>query len=185
MVAPIKIDWTEARALYEGGESMRSVARTMGVSHEAVRRRVDLEGWAQDQERTIRRKAAAKASGLANVDSGNNAALAAAVEEEAERRAAIVRVHRDEPKVVRGLMYDAAKAVREARTTAETKAAELKVRAVKGLAQTMRDLHAMERDAWGLELLPEGAPGAMAAAGFQVVIQYGEEPGAITYEQDD
>lgn len=176
-----KATWQEARAKYESGTAIREIAREIGTSHEAVRKRIAAEGWVQDQEARIRRETAAKVAGL--VGPANQTRITELVAEESERRAEIVRMHRDEPKAIRGLIYDAAKALKAAETGEAVKLAELRVRAAKGLAQAMAALHQVERDAWGLSPLPEG-PGAQAGASLQVVIEYAEEPGAIEHDPD-
>lgn len=94
-----RIDWERVRAEYEIGgpdNTARALGVRHGVSHTAVNKRKLKEGWAEpgNLEEAISKKVSEKVSGV--VSSGNPVKRAAAIEAEAERRAAVIREHQAE-----------------------------------------------------------------------------------------
>lgn len=83
--------WAEARADFEAGASARATAEKFGVSHAAVNKRVVSEGWTQDYEEVIRRKVAAKVSGIVSSETIEKRAVA--IDAEADRRVKVAERH--------------------------------------------------------------------------------------------
>lgn len=101
-----RIDWERVRAEYEIGgpeNTARALGARYGVSHTAVNKRKAKEGWAEpgNLEEAIGKKVAEKVSGVASA--GNPVKRAAAIEAEAERRAAVIREHQAEWEEIEGI----------------------------------------------------------------------------------
>lgn len=104
------VDWERVRAAYEVGgpaASFRALGEKFGVSHTAVRKRADAEGWKQDLEPAIQRATTAKVSGV--VSTGNPQKQQEAIEAEAAVRAEVIQRHRAEWRQVAALRQEAMK----------------------------------------------------------------------------
>lgn len=86
-----KSRWEDARVFYEVGGSLRTTALKFGVSHVAVKKAADREGWAQNFEEVIRREVAAKVTGIVTAETAEK--RAAAIEVEADRRVKVSERH--------------------------------------------------------------------------------------------
>ena len=88
--------WETVRAEREAGASFPELAARHGVSHQAISKRAKKEGWGDgtDLEGTIQRKVAEKVAGV--VAGSNPKKRNEAADAEAERRAEVLRRHRDE-----------------------------------------------------------------------------------------
>ena len=88
--------WESIRAEREAGASFRELAEKYGVSHQAVQKRANNEGWSdgQDVGEAIRRKVAEKVAGV--VAAANPKKKAEAIDAAADRAAAVVEMHRIE-----------------------------------------------------------------------------------------
>lgn len=88
-----KYDWETIRAEYEAGSTMGELSRKHGVNKAAISRRAKREGWLQNASVSINRLAEAKVNGLVNtVDPKKKAE---AVDAAADRKAAIIKKHRE------------------------------------------------------------------------------------------
>jgi hypothetical protein len=144
--------WAAVRADYEAGMSLNAVAGKHSMSRAAVQKRAAAEGWTQDVEPAIRRKVAEKVAGM--VAGGHEAEKAAAMDAEAERRAAVVERHRREWEGLEGLRQRCIRRAEEAEAAEDWGAAKV----AKILADTIGDHVAAlkgkqdgERKAWGLD----------------------------------
>jgi hypothetical protein len=164
-----KEQWAEVRSRYEAGEVVRHLAREYGVSHTAIILRAQSGGWVRDQEEAIRRRTLAKVTQTQTPRDQD--ALDRAVEAEAERRAAVLRRHREETTAARSLLYDATKAVKEAKTATELSHGEKRMRSAKAAAETLAKLHDVERRAWGFDEDKAGNAGA-AQASVELHVHY-------------
>ena len=141
--------WQDVRAEYEAGASQYALAARFDVSRTAIQKRIDREGWTQDLEPAIRRKVAEKVAGAGST--GNPEKRAAAMDAEAERRADILRRHREEPMAVRSMVYDAMKKHKSAVGKQEKADAFDDLKAAKISSEILLNVHRLERQAWGLE----------------------------------
>lgn len=155
------LDWAQIRAEYESGASANELGRKHGCSHTAVLKRARKEDWKQDVEEAIRRRVSQKVSGVVSDDLPLK--RAAALDAEAERRAEVVRRHREEPNAIRALVYEGLKKHKRARNRTQRAAAFDDLKAAKITSETLQNLHRVERKAWGLDA--EG-DGDRAALGF-------------------
>lgn len=157
--------WHEARAFYEAGASQVATAERFKVSRKAIQKRIDNEGWIQDLEPTIRRRAAEKVAQVAGVAS--EVALRdpqktdAAIDAEAERRAEVERRHRREADVIRERLNAALLEARAATTLDDRRRAFELFKQARIIADTLTLTHAIERKAWRLDD-PSRAPGQIA-----------------------
>ena len=87
-------DWEAIRAEYEAGATMGELSRKHGVSKPAISKRAKTEGWIQDASEAVARLADAKVNGLVNTV--NPKKRAEAVDQAADRRAAVINRHREE-----------------------------------------------------------------------------------------
>jgi hypothetical protein len=69
-------------------------------------------------------------------------------EDDDMRRGEVTQRHRLEPDAVRSLLYTGIKQMKDEDTQAE---GYLKIRAAKAASETMRNLHVIDRAAWGME----------------------------------
>lgn len=102
------VDWPTVRAEYEAGgvgATFRALGLRHGVSHTAVRKRAEREGWRQSLEPMVQRALDAKVSGVDSTADPKK--RDAAIDREAERRAGIIRRHQDEWLQVAKLRQDA------------------------------------------------------------------------------
>lgn len=172
------IDWEKIRAEYECGATMRGLARRFKLSHTAIGKRADKEGWTQDLEQTIQRKMREKVAGT--VATGNPEKRAQAVEEEAERRATVVLRHREQWNAARGRVDEGlrahaqADAIKEDKKRLSAKSMAFKdMMAGKISAETLQIIQNGERKAWNItndeaNTLPPGV--------FQFVVIDDDEP---------
>jgi hypothetical protein len=144
--------WAAARADYEAGLSQNAVAEKHGVCRKAVQKHIEAEGWTQDVEPAIRRKVAEKVAGM--VAACDPDQKAAAMDAEAERRAAVVERHRREWEGLEDLRQRCIRRAEEAEAAEDWGAAKV----AKILADTIGDHVAAlkgkqdgERRAWGLD----------------------------------
>jgi len=86
-----ELDWAKARAFFEAGASANATAEKFGVSHTAVNKKVEKEGWAQDYEEAIRRKVSAKVSGIVSAQTIEK--RTEALNAEADRRVKVAERH--------------------------------------------------------------------------------------------
>lgn len=101
------VDWQKVRAEYEAGgprATFRALANRHDVSHTAVRARADREGWRQNLEPTVRAATDALVAGIPSTSDPKK--REAAIAEEAERRATIIRRHRLEWQLVATLRQE-------------------------------------------------------------------------------
>lgn len=102
------VDWERVRAAFEVGgpsASFRALGEKFGVSHTAVRKRADAEGWKQDLEPAIQRATTAHVSGA--VSSGNPEKQQQAIDAEAAKRAEVIKRHRAEWQQIAALRQEA------------------------------------------------------------------------------
>lgn len=103
-----RVDWEQVRAQWEAGGPLATfgaLAKRHSVSHTAIRKRSIAEAWVQSLEPTIQRRTDELVSGV--VSTGNQAQRAAAIDEEATRRAEVGKRHRTEWTQVAGLRQEA------------------------------------------------------------------------------
>jgi hypothetical protein len=102
---------------------------------------------------------------------GYDEAIADAVDAEAERRAEVLRRHREEPQALRAMGYAAMKRHRSAETREDKQLAFEDLKAWKISTEAIKNVHALERDAWGLSNDLGPATGAMTA-GLAIRVEY-------------
>ena len=141
-------DWATIRAEYEGGASMRSLAEKYGVSHGAVTKKKDKEGWIQDLEAVIQKKVSEKVSGLVSTDTAKK--RAEVVDAEAEKRAEVVKRHRGEWLQVVKLRQESAEV-----RLADPKTWMERAKLAKIFAELTAIQQIGERKAWGLDAVVE------------------------------
>ena len=88
-----RYDWETIRAEYEAGSTMGELSRKHGVSKQAISKRARSEGWVQDASSVVMNLAQAKVDGL--VDTVNPKKKAEAVNQAADRKAAVLQKHRE------------------------------------------------------------------------------------------
>ncbi|AGA33745.1 hypothetical protein TVNIR_2085 [Thioalkalivibrio nitratireducens DSM 14787] len=158
--------WGTARAEYEMGMSLNAVAARHDVSRSAVQKRAKRERWQQATAGTIYR---AVADRVARVPAeATPEKRAAALDEEAGRRAVIIDRHRDELEAAR-VMARAAKEShqnvgdqipadikdpmeRQQLLLAMKRAAFEGLKAAKIHVETLKLIQDGERKAWGLDM---------------------------------
>jgi len=88
--------WETIRAEREAGASFRELAEKYGVSHQAVQKRANNEGWSdgQDVGEAIRRKVAEKVAGV--VAAANPKKKAEAIDAAADKVASVIDLHKQE-----------------------------------------------------------------------------------------
>ena len=133
-----RYDWETIRAEYEAGATMGELSRKHGVSKPAISKRAKAEGWIQDSSETVARLADAKVNGLVNAV--NPKKKAEAVNQAADKRAAVIREQRE--------AWDGFKS--EVRTAlAENNFERLKC--LKIASESLRNAQECERKAWGIQ----------------------------------
>lgn len=132
-----RYDWETIRAEYEAGSTMGELSRKHGVSKQAISKRARSEGWVQDASSVVMNLAQAKVDGL--VDTVNPKKKAEAVNQAADRKAAVLQKHRDAWPAIKELN---AKALAEQ----DFEAAKL----AKISAETEKIIQEGERKAWGI-----------------------------------
>lgn len=144
-----KDQWESIRAERETvGYSFPELASRYGVSYQAIQRRAKEGGWSdgKDVNPAIARKVAEKIAGVVVGDSPVK--KAAAIDAEAERRAAVRLRHRKECEQVAALRQEAINHRAES-----VKVAFEKAKLAKILAESLSIQHACENRAWGLDIL--------------------------------
>lgn len=132
-----RFDWETIRAEYETGSTMGQLAKRHGVDKSTISKRAKKEGWTQDISGAVDRLTVAKINGLGNtVDPKKRAA---ALEQAADARAAVISRHKDE---WNGFTKQFA-AARGSGDFEELKKAKI-------TAETMRIKQEGERKAWGI-----------------------------------
>lgn len=132
------VDWESIRAEYETGSSQVALSKKHGVSRAAIQKHIAAEGWAQDVAPVIQRKVAEKVAGV--VAGCSPEKKAAALDEAAERTAAVVNRHRDEWDSHMRLLNNAIKSEDFG-----------KAKLAKITAETLKIRQDGERKAWGLD----------------------------------
>jgi len=157
-------DWEAVRALWEAGAKSSAICKEDGMpSRAGIDKRAKREGWTRDLEPQIRRKVAEKVAGFQKVAKRDPKKLADAVDAEAERRAAVERKHRDEPEDIRDMLKDGIKAHNTAETKEDKTLAFADLKAAKISSEVMANIHAMERKAYRMDDVAEGAGDDVAA----------------------
>ncbi|MFD1558342.1 hypothetical protein ACFSHT_22380 [Paraburkholderia silviterrae] len=131
-------DWETIRAEYEAGSSQVALSKKHGCSRGAIQKHIAAEGWAQDVTPVIQRKVAEKVAGV--VAGCSPEKKAAALDEAADRTAAVVTRHRDEWDDHKQLVTNA---------IAEQDFGKAKL--AKITAETLKIRQDGERKAWGLD----------------------------------
>lgn len=147
--------WAEIRFERETkGTTYKDLAQKYGVSDVAILKRAHAENWRSPDEiePAIRSKVSEK---LAGVSAANLDTITKSIDEEAERRADIIRRQRRDIDNVRRLFCSALEAYEAARTRAEKRAAAEDLKAVKSAIESLKDLQERERKAYGLDLDPQ------------------------------
>jgi hypothetical protein len=148
------IGWEQVRAEFEAGATIRGLSKTHGVSRAAIQKRAAKEGWAQDAEPAIQRKVTEKVAGV--VATCNPKKKAEAIDAEAERRAAVIKRHRDEWSGARERLY-AGLTARRAASDAKAKALAFDdLKAAKIAAETLQIMQNNERKNHRLDDVPGG-----------------------------
>lgn len=142
--------WKKIRAAWEVGESTVKLGKKHGCSDRAIRMRAKAEGWTRPEgvKAEIRRKAKERMSKSPPHDPQ---ALEEAIEERVDATAEVIKRHREEAQVVRGLMYAGAREHKAAKSMLEKQLAFETLKAAKITSETIRNLHVAERKAWGLD----------------------------------
>lgn len=94
--------WSSIRAEYEVGSTVLGLSKRYNVSRAAIVRHRDSENWRQDSSKVIATKTEEKIARLRSTDDPEK--REAALESEAERRAAVVHRHRNEWDTHAGLL---------------------------------------------------------------------------------
>ena len=134
----VRYDWATIRAEFEAGATRRQLVEKYGCSPTALAKRELAEGWKQDLEAAIQKRTVEKVAKLEGTADPKK--RAAAVDDEAQRRADVVSRHRTEWDVHAGLLDE----VFERR---DFNLAKL----VKITAETLKIRQEGERKAWNLD----------------------------------
>lgn len=133
-----KFDWEKIRAEYEAGGTQAGLSRRHGCSRTAIQKRIESEGWSQDIRPVLERLTAEKVAGV--VAGCNPKKKAQALDQEADRRHAVVVRHKEE--------WDRHQTIiDEAVANGDFDKAKL----AKITAETIKIRQEGERKAWGLE----------------------------------
>lgn len=145
-----KDTWITIRAEWETGESPNSLGKKHGCSGRAINMRAKSEGWQRSVEvlNEVKRRVKEAATKSPPRDPER---LEEAIEAKVDATMEVIKRHRDEAQVVRGLMYAGAKEHKQAKTMAERQLAFETLKAAKITSETIRNLQAAERKAWGLD----------------------------------
>jgi hypothetical protein len=141
--------WNDIRAKFEVGASARELSVIFGISHTAINKKAEKEGWTRSIEPAIRRKVSEKVSGY--VSSDNLSKRAEAIDAEAERRAAVIERHREEWPTVREMVEAGCKTHSEASSLEEKRIAFEDLKAAKIASETLKIIQDGERKAWNLD----------------------------------
>nr|WP_281719961.1 hypothetical protein [Nitrosomonas nitrosa] len=141
--------WSEIRAQFEVGASARELSSIYGISHTAINKKAEKEGWTRNIEPAIRRKVSEKVSGY--VSSDNLQKRAEAIDAEAERRAAVIERHRNEWPEMRGMVERGREAHKTAQGLENKRIAFEDLKAAKIASETLKIIQDGERRAWGLD----------------------------------
>lgn len=152
-------DWETVRARWEAGASANSIATLPGMpSRQAIDKRAKKENWVRDLEPAIKRKVAEKVAGVATeVAERNPEKIAEVINEEAERRAAVERKHREEPQLIRNKLIKALTDHDNAKEPVDKTLAFADLKAAKISSEILKNIHELERKAWRLDV-PDSAP---------------------------
>lgn len=178
------IDWEAIERDYRAGIlSLREIGLLHGCSHVAIKKRADKEHWSRDLTAKIRAKAEELVNAQSVIPTAQERAEAKAVERQivetnALRVAEVRMAHRRDISRMRALVVqllaecealagnpdalrdlakhvnagDAAKALESLERVTSLSA---RIKSVKELAEAMKTLVALEREAYGINLLPE------------------------------
>lgn len=141
--------WSSIRAEREAaGTSFRELAAKYKVSDAAIVKRSKSEGWSDgsDVDGVINRKVSEKVSGVVSADDPKK--KAAAIDAEADRKAAVVNRHRQEWTQVAALRQEAVNVRNSDPDVAFSKAKLAKITAE--MTKIQQD---GERKAWGLDII--------------------------------
>lgn len=183
-------DWERIEADYRAGIlSLREIASEQGVSHVAIQKRAKKLGWSRDLAAKIQAKAdelVTKQAVTASVNAAASVTERQIIEANAERIAQVRGEHRSDITRARALALqmlgelegqigqaDAAPELWQALVDQNSmKTADLlnkvlsvpsRVDSLKKLAETLKTLIALEREAYGLETAPEIGASAITA----------------------
>ncbi len=192
------VDWERIEADYRAGVlSLREIASAYGLTHGAINKRAKRDGWERDLGPKIKAKADALVSKQAvsrRVSTGTSVTERQIIEANAERIAQVRGEHRSDIARARTLALqllgeleavsgnlaefeELGDLLRNEDDRGQDKRAEVYARVIssagridslKKLAETLKTLIALEREAYGLETAPE--VGAAAIAAIQRVI---------------
>lgn len=173
-----KADWHAIRATWEAGgpgTTDRALAAAHGVSHTAVRKHREREGWKREAkpdpltlpdqgEAEDGEEIAADAEvATGTVSTASNGETPSAVKSSPEqlRRDAVLERHRTEVKAVRAVLYDALNKHRGAKARQETvkRDALNSLRAARQASLALATLQKLERIAHGINDPADQAPG--------------------------
>lgn len=139
--------------------TLPALAAKFNIPRSTIASQATAQGWsngaAARAEAELR--AQERAALVAPLDETKKAAF---IEEETQRRAALLTQHRDEPKIVRERLYTGIKGHRAATNGADKKLAFQDLMAAKIASEVLLNLHRVERQAWGYEsgmLLGDGS----------------------------
>lgn len=143
--------WLELKRRFERGEPIKALAREFGVAPARIRYKARAGAWIQSPEPEIRQRVDAKLSGV-DPSEGNPEKKDAALDEEAERRARIIRDHRERWGVCRKLFDEALeKRLDKAGKVADTKPAFEAMKLAKIASEAVRILQWGERIAYSID----------------------------------
>lgn len=157
MTAPRKsVDWERIEAEYRAGQlSLGEIARSAGISRQAITKRAEKAGWTRNLAAKVRERVAAKLVEVTGAEvtgevtgSDAHAREAATVEVAAERAAAVVLTHRRDILAAReavGKLVD-----RLARSGSSVELPQA-ASAAASLATALGKLVALERQAFALD----------------------------------
>lgn len=137
MAARYDYDWETIRAEYEAGESQSALSKKYEVSRTAIQKRIRAEGWMQDVTGAIDRLAEAKVAGV--VAGCNPKKKAEALDAAADRKAAVIRSHRE---AWEGFEQEVEQALAAENFT--------RLKCLKIASETLRNVQECERKAWGI-----------------------------------
>lgn len=161
--------WQEMRAKRVAGASYREIAQQFGCDPTYVFQKSKAENWddGRDSEALVRARLADKLNGV--VHELDPVKKAEALDAEANRRAEIIRRHREEPHHARERVYAGLKAHREAKAKEEKSLAFDDLKAAKIASEALQIIQSMERKAWGLDTQATGPEDGPPSGRFRFV----------------